>query len=326
MKKVVHMIGNAHIDPVWLWRWQEGFSEVLATCRSALDRMNETPGFIFCRSSSATYKWIEQSDPAMFEEIRKRVAEGRWIIVNGWIEKPDCNIPSGESFVRHSLYGKRYFKDKFDVDVKVGWNVDSFGHSAGLPQILAKSGYKYYVFFRPDHREKTLPENVFWWEGPDGSQVLAVRPPRYYCTFVGEDDMDEHVQIALDWTPEELTNAICFYGVGNHGGGPTKGNLRFIQAKNDESEDVDIIFSHPEKFFKAALSERTDFAVVKDDLQHHAVGCYTSYSRIKLDNRRCETLLGLAERFASLANRQFGRPYPKEKLQEAWDSGWYEHL
>jgi len=222
------MVGNAHIDPAWLWRWQEGFSEVLASCRSALDRMNETPGFIFCRSSSITYKWIEQTDPEMFEEIRRRVAEGRWIIVNGWIEQPDCNIPSGESFVRQSLYGKRYFLDKFGVDVNIGYNVDSFGHSAGLPQILAKSGFKYYIFFRPGAREKTIPENIFWWEGPDGSRVLAVRPPRYYCTFVGEDDMDEHIEIARDWRPEGLTNAICFYGVGNHGGGPTKRNLEFI--------------------------------------------------------------------------------------------------
>ncbi|HPP73800.1 MAG TPA: glycoside hydrolase family 38 C-terminal domain-containing protein [Armatimonadota bacterium] len=319
-KTTVHMVGNAHIDPAWLWRWQEGFSEVLASCRSALDRMNETPGFIFCRSSSITYKWIEQTDPEMFEEIRRRVAEGRWIIVNGWIEQPDCNIPSGESFVRQSLYGKRYFLDKFGVDVNIGYNVDSFGHSAGLPQILAKSGFKYYIFFRPGAREKTIPENIFWWEGPDGSRVLAVRPPRYYCTFVGEDDMDEHIEIARDWRPEGLTNAICFYGVGNHGGGPTKRNLEFIQRKNAESEKMDVIFSHPGMFLEAALSERTDFAVVRDDLQHHAVGCYTSYERVKLDNRRCELLLGTAEMFSALAQRKLGRAYPKADFAQAWEN------
>ena len=313
------MIGNAHIDPAWLWRWQEGFSEVLASCRSALDRMNETPGFIFCRSSAISYKWIEQAAPEMFEEIRKRVAEGRWVIVNGWIEQPDCNIPSGESFVRQALYGKRYFLDRFGVDVKVGYNVDSFGHNAGLPQILLKSGLKYYIFFRPDSREKDLPEPVFWWEGIDGSRVLACRPPRYYCTFVGEEEMDEHVQIALDWRPKGLTNAICFYGVGNHGGGPTKRNLAYIQKKNAESDEIDVIFSAPEWFLDAALAERTDFPVLRDDLQHHAVGCYTSYSRVKYDNRRCEVLLGAAEKYSILAELQLGREYKKNKFQQAWE-------
>jgi len=132
----VYMIGNAHIDPVWLWRWQEGLAEVLATCRSALDRMNEYPDFVFTRADAATYQWIEDSCPEMFEEIRRRVEEGRWSIVGGWWEQPDCNIPSGEAFVRHGLYGKRYFLDRFGVDVVVGYNVDSFGHNAGLPQIL----------------------------------------------------------------------------------------------------------------------------------------------------------------------------------------------
>lgn len=313
------MIGNAHIDPAWLWRWQEGFSEVLASCRSALDRMNETPGFIFCRSSSMSYKWIEQTAPEMFEEIRGRIAEGRWIIVNGWVEQPDCNIPSGESFARQALYGKRYFLDKFGVDVTVGYNVDSFGHNVGLPQILLKSGLKYYIFFRPDSSEKDLPEPVFWWEGPDGSRVFACRPPRYYCTFVGEEEMDEHINIALDWRPKGLTNAICFYGVGNHGGGPTKRNLEYIQKKNAQSENLDVIFSTPERFLDAALSERTDFAVVRDDLQHHAAGCYTSYSRVKYDNRRCEVMLGTAERFGALAQRQLGRGYEKDKLLQAWE-------
>ncbi|MDH7602641.1 MAG: alpha-mannosidase, partial [Armatimonadota bacterium] len=110
------MIGNAHIDPVWLWRWQEGFAEVLGTCRSALDRMNEFPEFVFTRADAATHKWIEDACPEMFEEIRLRVAEGRWSIVGGWWEQPDCNIPCGESFVRHELYGKRYFLEKFGVD------------------------------------------------------------------------------------------------------------------------------------------------------------------------------------------------------------------
>jgi alpha-mannosidase len=105
--KRLHMIGNAHIDPVWLWQWPEGMQEVLATFRSALDRMNEFDDFIFTASSAAFYEWVEQTDPAMFAQIQRRVAEGRWVIVGGWWIEPDCNVPCGESFVRQALYPEK---------------------------------------------------------------------------------------------------------------------------------------------------------------------------------------------------------------------------
>jgi alpha-mannosidase len=142
------MIGNAHIDPVWLWRWQEGFHEVKASFPFALERMKEYPDFTFVASSAAFYKWVEESDPTMFAEIQQRVKEGRWGIVGGWWVEPDCNIPAGESFVRHGLDGRRYFKEKFGVTAQTGFNVDSFGHAGTLPQILKKSGLDYYVFLR----------------------------------------------------------------------------------------------------------------------------------------------------------------------------------
>lgn len=141
--KKLHMIGNAHLDPVWLWNWQEGFQSVKATFRSALDRMKEYDEFIFTSSSALQYLWIEENCPEMFEEIKERVKEGRWVIVGGWWVQPDCNIPSGESFVRQGLYGQRYFLEKFGVTAKVGYNVDSFGHSGALPQIFEKSGMDY---------------------------------------------------------------------------------------------------------------------------------------------------------------------------------------
>lgn len=138
--KKLHMIGNAHLDPVWLWNWQEGFQEVKATFRSALDRMNEDENFVFTCSSAAFYEWVEHNNPQMFEEIKKRVAEGRWEVVGGWWIQPDCNIPSGESFARQGLYGQRYFKEKLNTLATTGYNVDSFGHNGNLPQILKKSG------------------------------------------------------------------------------------------------------------------------------------------------------------------------------------------
>ena len=141
MKKT-YLIGNAHIDPVWLWRWQEGFSEIRATFRSALDRMNDYPDFRFTSACAVYYEWIEKVDPEMFAEIQRRVREGRWNIVGGWFLQPDCNIPSGESLARHSLISQRYFKEKFGITAKTGYNVDSFGHNASIPMILRQSGMK----------------------------------------------------------------------------------------------------------------------------------------------------------------------------------------
>ena len=312
----VYMIGNAHIDPAWLWRWQEGFAEVLATCRSALDRMNEYPDFVFTRADAATYKWIEDACPEMFEEIKQRVKEGRWSIVGGWWEQPDCNIPSGESFVRHELYGKRYFLEKFGLDVKVGYNVDSFGHNAGLPQILSKAGIKYYVFMRPDPREKDLPEPMFYWQGPDGSKVLAFRLHGPYCTW--SPDLTEHLSASIKDRPKRTSAAACFYGVGNHGGGPTIENIEWIKKKAAEPGAPKLVFGTLEQMFEHALKERTDFPTVKGDLQHHAVGCYTAHSEIKRLNRLTENTLVTAEKFCAIAKMANGRPFPKARFAEAW--------
>ena len=155
MKKV-HLIGNAHLDPVWLWQWQEGFAEIKATFRSALDRMKEFDDFKFTSACSAYYMWIEKSDKKMFEEIKERVKEGRWNIVGGWFVQPDCNMPSGESFARHALISQRYFKEKFGVTAKTGYNVDSFGHNGNLPQILKKAEWITMCSCVPENMKKCL--------------------------------------------------------------------------------------------------------------------------------------------------------------------------
>ena len=138
-KKKVFMIGNAHLDPAWVWSWQEGSCETKATIRSALDRMKEFPDFKFVCSSASVYQWVQDFDPDMFEELKVRVQEGRFIIVGGWNVQPDCNLPSGEHFARMSLYSQRYFKETFGKTALVGYNVDSFGHNAMMPQILRET-------------------------------------------------------------------------------------------------------------------------------------------------------------------------------------------
>ncbi|NLO82394.1 MAG: alpha-mannosidase [Clostridiales bacterium] len=314
----IHLIGNAHIDPVWLWRWQEGYAEIKATFRSALDRLREFPDFIFTSACASYYKWIEENEPDMFEEIKERVREGRWAIVGGMWLQPDCNIPSGESFVRHVLYSQRYFMEKFGKMAKVGYNVDSFGHNGTLPQILKKSGMDYYVFMRPGDHEKELPGNVFWWESPDGSRVLAFKIPFAYNSR-GKDAVVEKIRRTNDLAEAQGIDFMCFYGVGNHGGGPTIANLKAIQEIQKQDGGDRYIFSCPERYFKAVEEKACKLPVVRDDLQHHASGCYSANWQIKADNRKAEHRLMSAEKFATLACHMLNYPYPGRDLQAAWE-------
>lgn len=314
-KKKLHMIGNAHLDPVWLWQWQEGFQEVKATFRSALDRMKENDDFLFTSSSAVYYEWVENSDPAMFEEIRQRIREGRWEIVGGWWIQPDCNIPNGESFVRQGLYAQRYFQEKFGVTAKVGYNVDSFGHFGMMPQILKKSGMDYYVMMRPMPNEKGLPGRLFHWESDDGSQVLTFRIMFEYCTWGKE--LDLHVARCAAELREPVNELMCFYGVGNHGGGPTKENIASIRRMNEDPGLPELVFSTPNRFFEEVAAKGVSYPVVHDDLQHHASGCYAVHSEVKKLNRKSENLLIAAEKFSSIADRAAGQPYPND-FATAW--------
>uniref|UniRef100_A9U5M3 Predicted protein n=1 Tax=Physcomitrium patens TaxID=3218 RepID=A9U5M3_PHYPA len=261
------------------------------------------------------YEWIENNEPAMFEEIRARVKEGRWNIVGGWWIQPDCNIPGGESFVRQGLYGQRYFKEKFGVTAKVGYNVDSFGHNAMLPQILKKSGMDYYVMMRPMPNEKGLPSRLFWWQSDDGSKVLTFRIMFEYLSW--GKDLENHVRRCLGEFKEPLNDLMLFYGVGNHGGGPTKENIESIRRLNDAPDLPKLEFATPDRYFKDMEASGLDFPVVHDDLQHHASGCYAAHSGIKQWNRQAENRLIAAEKFSALASWITGQPYPDE-FTRAW--------
>ncbi|QSO51573.1 alpha-mannosidase [Alicyclobacillus curvatus] len=316
-KPTLHMIGNAHIDPVWLWQWQEGFQEVKATFRSALDRMNEYDDFVFVSSSAQFYEWVENNDPAMFAQIKQRIEEGRWEIVGGWWIQPDCNIPGGESFVRQGLYGQHYFQEKLGKIARVGYNVDSFGHNGMLPQILRKSGMDSYVFLRPGPHEKGLPGHLFWWESDDGSRVLASRILFEYCTW--GKDLEKHIRRCGDQLNAPVDELMCFYGVGNHGGGPTKENLDSIIRMNDHPAYPALPFSTPNRFVASILERRDlNLPVVHEDLQHHASGCYAAHSGIKRWNRKAENAMIAAEKFAQIANWTTAQPYPKDAFKQAW--------
>jgi alpha-mannosidase len=300
--QVLQMIGNAHIDPVWLWQWPEGLAEVRATFRSALDRMTEYPEFIFTAGSAAYYEWVERTEPAMFDEIRRRVEEGRWELVGGWWVEPDCNLPGGESFIRQALLGQGYFASRFGRAAETGYNVDSFGHNAALPALLAGAGLRNYVFMRPQPHEMDLPGEVFWWESADGSRVLAARLPHEYCGPRGS--LDEYLATALGKLGDGWRDAMLFYGVGNHGGGPTRENIDSLLAMSAVEGRPELRLSSPDRFFatvrRAIDAGDLELPVWRGDLQHHARGCYSAHSGVKRWDRQAERAVLTAEAMTAL--------------------------
>jgi len=313
---IVYMIGNAHLDPVWLWRWPEGFNEMISTCRSMVELLKEfKEEVVFTRGEAAMYQWIERVDPFLFEKISELVHKGRWNIVNGWWTQPDCNIPNGESFVRQALYGKSFFKEKFSVEPSVGYCVDSFGHAGTLPQILSKSGYGYYIFMRPGPHEKKLP-STFLWKSPDGSEVITFRVSHSYTTQT--NDLTKQINAALDDMLKGMSSTMCFYGVGNHGGGPTRKQIEYIKKHRHFKSGVELKFSSVEKYFKEAENHKRELPVVQDELQYHAIGCYSVNSEIKMLNRKCENVLQSAEKWATLASVIEEVPYPYFEFRDTW--------
>jgi len=159
MHKTIHLISNAHIDPVWQWEWEEGAAAAISTFYTAAQLCDEFDDYIFCHNEAQLYMWISEYDPALFSKIQSLVKRGKWHIMGGWFNQPDCNMPSGEGFVRQALFGRRYFKENFNCVPTTAINFDSFGHSRGLVQVLQKSGYDSYIFCRPSREDCPLPQS-----------------------------------------------------------------------------------------------------------------------------------------------------------------------
>lgn len=312
-----HMIGHGHIDPVWLWPMSEGISIVYSTFRSNLDRMNETPDFKFTSSSAQFYQWIADNDPQMMAQIRKRVDEGRWSVVGGWWVEPDVNIPSGEAMVRQGLYGQLTLQRLLGKRATVGFNPDSFGHTSTLPQILKLQGMDNYAFMRPGPHEKTLPADLFWWEGVDGTRVLTFRISMSY----GDSGpvRNRVTQTMAKMKDQPMKSFLAYFGAGDHGGGATKENIRSIIEIQGQKDAPTLVFSTHEDYFKEMRADKKmELPVVKDDLQHHARGCYTAESAIKKGNRQSEAALVAAEKITAIGSLAWGARYPKSEFTAAW--------
>ncbi len=325
-------VGNSHIDMAWLWPWTETVEVVRNTFGTALQLMREYPDFKFTASTAQAYVWIEEKYPAMFREIQQRVKEGRWEVIGGmWVE-PDLNMPDGESLVRQILYGKRYFQQKFGVDINIGWNPDSFGYNWQLPQIYKRSGIDYFVTQKLlwAHEYTTFPYRLFWWEAPDGSRLLTYFPSDY-ANQIDPQKMarDSATYGPMMWKYNGGTNSapaggldtMYLYGVGDHGGGPTRVDLdTALRWQKGDLVYPQINFSTAAQYFADLEKNKSELKIPTWDgelyFQYHR-GVQTTQSEEKKGNRKNEVLVLNAEKVASI-DSLFGVTYPQQNLDTVW--------
>ena len=294
--KEVHLICNAHIDPIWQWDWQEGVSAVLSTFQSAVNLAEEFD-YVFCHNEVTVYKYVEEYAPALFERIKELVTQGKWHIMGGWYLQPDCNLPSGEAFVRQIKLGREYFEEKFNARPTTAINFDSFGHNIGMVQIMKKCGYDSYLCCRPLVGMMDLPSDVFYWVGQDGSKLKTHRfnDDTIYCSAFGKALGDIKRKVSKQPNAEVGT---ALWGVGNHGGNPSRQDFADIGAWQEEIKgEMEVVHSTPEKYF----AEIQPTAEWEKSLLPCLIGAYTSMSSVKRKHVELENALFTTEKLCALA-------------------------
>src|SRR5256714_11940295 len=308
------LVGYAHIDLQWLWEWQEAMVASHDTFRQAIKFMDEIPGFRFSQSSSAHYKVIEDNYPDLFAKIKQKVASGQIEIVGGRVCEADTNVIGPESHARQFLYGQRYFRERFGKTALVGWEPDTFGHTIQMPQMLQLSGCKYYYFGRAG---KSQP--IFWWKGLDGSQVLAfddAAAGSWYNSSLSDQQFHEMASVAKRTGAKET---MIVYGVGNHGGGPTREELQEAQRWKAAGYLPSTGFSTAGKFFDSlAHDSAKNIPTIDQELNTVFPGCYTTHCEIKQSMREAETWTSSAEAAAAVASLK-GFKYPALELRSNWE-------
>jgi alpha-mannosidase len=320
-----YLVGHAHIDFQWLWEWAETVQVCHDTFNQALKFMKEFPGFKFTQSSSGLYQATEKSWPTVFKGIQDEVAKGNWEIVGGRVCEGDENMISPESHASQFLYGQRYFREHFKgKDAVVGWEPDTFGHTVQFPQLLQLAGCKYFYFCRGGYN---IP--LFWWQAPDGTRVLT------YCEAATGGWYDGDITTArLDrqFNFEKQTGSKDFlwvYGVGNHGGGPTRENINTALAYQKLPFMPTIKFSTVQEFFESLKKyDLSKLPVLTTDLNtsdHLGFnGVWTTRSDVKRWNRDAEANTESAEAIAYFASR-YGYPYPAAELRHDWEQICWNH-
>jgi alpha-mannosidase len=314
------------------------------TFGTALQLMNEYPDYTYTQSAAQYNAWIANKYPEMNDEIKRRIKEGRWEVVGGmWVE-PDLNLPDGESTARSILIGKRWYEKHYGVDVRVGWNPDSFGYNWQLPQIYKKSGIDYFVTQKMAWNDTNqLPLKLFWWESPDGSKVLTYFPHDYGNDNLSPIRLSEDLKKAREYAPGML-EMMDLYGVGDHGGGPTRAMLdQGVHWENSNQVVPKMQFGTALSYFnsvekKIAPGSPTwnyesiakgyhppqpvagDIAIPTWDdelyLEYHR-GVYTTQANHKRNLREAPEWTLDAEKVASLAWLD-GDAYPNDRFTDAW--------
>lgn len=312
--KQIYLLCNAHLDPVWQWEWEEGLAEALSTFRIAADFCEQFDGFVFNHNEAALYQWVEEYEPALFARIQTLVRQGKWHIIGGWYIQPDCNMPSAESILRQIAVGRRYFAEKFGSRPTTAINFDSFGHSRGLVQLLKKCGYDSYICIRPPKESCGAPGEDFAWIGYDGSAIRVHLANEGYNSALGKAAEKIEAYCASHPGQERL---LVLWGVGNHGGGPSRKDLQDIAALMDQyrAQGVEMRHSTPEAFFSGLPLE--SLPRHEADLNPSMVGCYTSMVRIKQKHRQLENALWQTEKICCAAELQAGLHTDWTKLEEA---------
>ncbi len=302
-KLVVHIILNSHLDPVWLWKQEQGIDEVISTARTACDLLDVYPEIHLTRGEAWFYETVEQYDPATFARLRTHIDGGRLHVVGNWYVQPDCNLASPESYRKHGEIASAYFRKRFGIEqIETGYNVDSFGHGAFLPDFYRTCGVRNYCMMRPSPQEKSLPGEIFRWRSPNGAELLTARIFESYSS--SPEYLPGHLDRVIAAADRRVGHTLCFCGVGDHGGGPARAEIDYLLAHRCDREDVEIRFSHPDAFFAEVRRSGVELPVVTGELQHHAIGCYSACSMIKRSVRLTEDRLIQAEKFLLAAERE----------------------
>ena len=318
-------IGHAHIDSAWLWPVRETRRKVARTVSNVLALMDEDPDFTYAMSSAQQYEWLEDEHPDLFERMKARIAEGRFIPVGGmWVES-DNMIPAGESLIRQITFGKRYFKEHLGVDPRGIWLPDSFGYTGSWPQIARRAGFDWFLTQKISWNDTTkFPHHSFMWEGIDGTRILTHFPPSdTYCSWMS---MHELMYSQSNFLDKDLSrNAILLYGFGDGGGGPTREMTARIRRDHDLAGAPKIEFGTPDQLFDRVRKDIVDDArgetpVFKGELYlelHRAT--LTAQQDMKRGCRQEESMLRVAEYLCAVASiKNPGYVYPREELDRIW--------
>lgn len=320
----VYLVGHAHIDMNWFWSMEETRDIVRRDFETMTNLMDEYPDFKFSQSQCATYDIAREDCPEIFEKIKTRAAEGRWdVTASTWVEG-DLNMAQGESIARHVLYAKRFLKDHFGSLPAIMWCPDTFGHPATLPQILKKTGIRRYYHMRcglgvgahEDQGFSMLDDSrqtpVYWWTGADGSRVLTVNTI-YNRTL----DTRGILRASRRMSKLGVDKAMLAYGVGDHGGGPTRRDIDWVREIRDFPTVPGILFATTDEYYGAIEAGGYSLPERAGEMNFVFDGCYTTHADVKRGNRLCEQKLMATEALCVIAG-DFGMAYPMEELRALW--------